>query len=145
MIVPSYSKFLITVMISTVLTFKLYSLYKQQMKMPHDQTDGIVETGADSQRSLIQGESRRCKAEGNMAGQKVSVCWNSVALDDSLCLCIAIVPMFTVHSYLLEYSDSWWPFVVYYLVVTPGTKAHTIKVVFALSVFTLAMKQSLLS
>lgn len=74
MIVPSYSKFLITVVISTVLTFKLYSLYKQQMKMPHDQMDGIVETGADSQRSLMQGESRRCKAEGNMAGQKVSVC-----------------------------------------------------------------------
>lgn len=128
MIVPSYSNFLITVVNSTVLTFKLYSLYKQQAKMPHDQTDGRVD-GADSQRSLILGESRRCKAEGNIAGQKVSVCWNSVALEDSLCLCTAIVPMFTVHLYLLEYSDSWWPFVFYYLVVTPGTKAHTIRVV----------------
>lgn len=143
MIVTSYSNFLITVVNSTGLTFKLYSLYKQQMKMPHDQTDSIVETGADCQRSLIQGESRRCKAEGNMTGQKVSVCWSSVALEDGLCLCITIVPMFTVHSYLLEYSDSWWLFVSYYLVVTPGTKAHTIKAVFALSVFMLAVRQRL--
>lgn len=80
MTVPSYSNFLITAVDSTVLTFNLYSLYKQRMKMPHDQTDGRVETSADSPRSLIQGESRRCKAEGNTAGQKVSVCWNSVAL-----------------------------------------------------------------
>lgn len=142
-IVLSYGNFLITVVNSTVLTFKLHSLLKQQMKTPHDQMDGIVETCAD----LVPeepgtGRAKKMQKQGSKARQNVFVSgtlwlWQMACVFAlPLYLCLKSIHIFGGHPGLC------WAPVFYYLVATPGMEAHTI---FSLLTVTLIIRQWLLS